>query len=371
MTWAEWGGLRYAVIRRVIFPVAASLAAFCRRRAGPLSLSDGRGMRVLVTGGAGYGGSHAVRLLSQAGHTVWVYDDLSQGHRGAVPAELLIEGGLNEENRLAREMRERQIDSVMHFAAYALVGESVVDPAKYYANNVVGTLHLLEAMRAAEVSKIVFSSTCATYGLPPSSPITEEMPQQPINPYGDTKLAIEKALHAYAHAYGIGYAALRYFNASGASPPGDIGEDHEPESHLIPIILQVALGHRQHVTIFGDDYQTPDGTCIRDYIHVDDLGRAHILALEQLEVGGELKLNLGTGKGASVLEVLEACRRVTGHDIPAVVGDRRPGDPPELVADSRLAQRQLGWAAEYNDVEQIIETAWNWHRTHPHGYGDR
>ena len=372
MTWADWGVLRYAVTRSGILPIAASLPTRDAVRASTRHpLSNVNRMRVLVTGGAGYVGSHAVRLLQQAGHEVCVFDNLSWGHRGAVAADALVEGNLDEEDRLAELMRERKIDSVMHFAAYALVGESVSDPAKYYANNVVGTLHLLAAMRAAGVTKIVFSSTCATYGLPPQSPITEDTPQHPINPYGDTKLTIEKVLSAYASAYGLGYAALRYFNAAGASPAGDIGEDHSPESHLIPLVLQVALGQRDHVTIFGDDYPTADGTCIRDYIHVDDLGRAHISALEQLEGGSELKLNLGTGRGASVLEIVEACRRVTGHEIKTVVGARRPGDPPELVADCRRAQQRLGWTAEYNDVERIIDTAWKWHQSHPHGFGDR
>lgn len=268
----------------------------------------------------------------------------------------------------------------MHFAAFALVGESVTDPAKYYHNNVVGSLTLLDAMVATGVEKIVFSSTTATYGEPETMPITEGVPQQPINPYGFTKLVIEHTLSDYAQAYGIAYAAFRYFNAAGASPAGDLGEDHDPETHLIPIVLQVALGQRQQITIFGDDYPTPDGTCIRDYVHVDDLGRAHVSALEHLRPGkgqpgkkqpGEgIQLNLGTGRGASVMEVIEAARRVTGHPIPAVVGERRPGDPPELVADSSLARQQLGWQPEYTDIESIVETAWRWHQSHPSGYAD-
>jgi UDP-glucose 4-epimerase len=265
-------------------------------------------------------------------------------------------------------LREKSIDAVMHFAAFALVGESMSDPASYYQNNVVGTLTLLDAMRTANVRRMVFSSTCATYGIPQSVPISEEHPQMPVNPYGFTKLAIERALHDYAHAYDLGFVALRYFNAAGASPDGDIGEDHTPESHLIPLLLQTALGQRKHVTIFGEDYPTADGTCIRDYIHVDDLGTAHIKALEQVAPGVQLKLNLGTGHGTSVRSAIGVSQRVTGRKIPTVVGDRRAGDPPELVADSRRAQRQLDWKPQYLDLEQIVETAWHWHHAHPHGY---
>ncbi|HEX6963118.1 MAG TPA: UDP-glucose 4-epimerase GalE, partial [Lacipirellula sp.] len=298
-------------------------------------------MKVLLTGGAGYVGSHAARLLQQAGHEVWVYDNLSNGHRGALRNLRFIEGDLMDGARLASAFRDCSIDAVMHFAAYAYVGESVTDPAKYYHNNIGGTLTLLDAMRATGVGRIVFSSTCATYGVPEIVPITESEKQAPINPYGFTKLAIEHALADYSKAYGIGYAALRYFNASGAAEDGSIGEDHKPETHLIPLILQVALGQRDEALVFGDDYPTPDGTCIRDYIHVDDLGRAHIAALERLESGTELKLNLGTGAGASVMEVIEACRRVTGHEIPHRVAPRRPGDPPQLVADASLARKTL------------------------------
>lgn len=325
-------------------------------------------MQILVTGGAGYVGSHAARLLERAGHSVWVYDNLSQGHRGAVPKGRLIEGDVGDRQRVESVLREKRIEAVMHFAAFALVGESVADPAKYYQNNVVASLSLLEAMRAAGVKQIVFSSTTATYGVPEQVPITEDERQEPINPYGFAKLVIEHALADYAHAYGFGYAALRYFNAAGASPEGDLGEDHDPESHLIPIVLSVALGQRDKITIFGDDYPTPDGTCIRDYIHVDDLGDAHVKALARLRSGEGLKLNLGTGQGYSVREVIDACRRVTGHAIPEVVGARRPGDPPELVADSRRAQAQLDWEPRYADINTIVETAWRWHKAHPRGY---
>ena len=258
----------------------------------------------------------------------------------------------------------------MHFAAFAAVGESMAEPAKYYQNNVVASLSLLEAMRPAGVGKIVFSSTTATYGVPERIPITEDEPQQPINPYGFGKLVIERALADYARAYGLAYAALRYFNAAGASPEGDLGEDHRPELHLIPIVLQVALGQRKQISIFGDDYPTPDGTCIRDYVHVDDLADAHLKALERLEQGRGLQLNLGTGRGHSVREVIEACRRVTGQPIPEEIALRRPGDPPELVADASKAQAVLGWRPRYMELEPIVETAWRWHSTHPQGFGD-
>ncbi|MCC9604941.1 UDP-glucose 4-epimerase GalE [Blastopirellula sp. JC732] len=327
-------------------------------------------MKVLVSGGAGYVGSHTARHLMRQGHDVWIYDNLSQGHRGAVPADRLIVGDLHDGPQLTSLMRELKIEAVMHFAASALVGESVTDPAKYYRNNIVATLSLLDSMRAADVRRIVFSSTCATYGEPDQMPITESTTQSPVNPYGFTKLCIEHALADYAHAYGFGYAALRYFNASGASPDGDIGEDHDPESHLIPIVLQVALGQREAISIFGDDYPTPDGTCIRDYIHVDDLATAHLTAMEKLEPGVALKLNLGTGEGVSVREVIQACRDVTGHAIPEKIAPRRPGDPPELVADASLALKQLGWRAKYLDIRKTVETAWKWHVAHPHGYAD-
>jgi len=325
---------------------------------------------VLITGGAGYIGSHTARLLQSDGYDVWVYDNLSTGHRAAAPAGKLIEGDLHETDRLAELMRNHQIDAVVHFAACALVGESVEDPEKYYRNNVVATHSLLTAMRAADVQRIVFSSTTATYGSPDRIPIREDESQQPINPYGFSKLVIERMLSDYAEAYGLRYAALRYFNAAGASPAGDLGEDHTPESHLIPIVLQVALGQRPRLTVFGDDYATPDGTCIRDYVHVDDLATAHRAALERLDQNPQIKLNLGTGRGASVLEILTACRQITGCEIPARVGPRRPGDPPELVADSSAARQQLDWQPQYTEIEAIIETAWNWHRCHPHGYAE-
>lgn len=327
-------------------------------------------MNVLLTGGAGYVGSHAARLLKEAGHEVWAYDNLSYGHRAAVPEGRLIEGDLLNGAHLASAFRDHKIDAVMHFAAFCYVGESVNEPAEYYQNNVVGTLSLLDAMRAAGVKRIVFSSTCATYGIPEAVPITEAEKQAPINPYGFTKLAIEWALRDYSTAYGFGYAALRYFNASGAAADGSIGEDHDPETHLIPLVLQVALGQREEILVFGDDYQTPDGTCIRDYIHVDDLATAHIAAMDRLEEGAGLCLNLGTGEGASVLEVVEACRQITGHEIPARIVDRRPGDPARLVADASLARDKLDWQPKHVGIAPIVDSAWAWHQANPNGYTD-
>jgi UDP-glucose-4-epimerase GalE len=327
-------------------------------------------MRVLVTGGAGYVGSHAAKLLAESEHSVVVVDNLAEGHRAAVGKLPLVVADLLDRKTIAGVIKENRIDAVMHFAAFAYVGVSVTEPAKYYQNNIVGTLALLDAMRETGINRIVFSSTCATYGIPERVPIPEDHPQQPINPYGFTKLAIERALADYAHAYGLGYAALRYFNASGAAGDGTIGEDHDPETHLIPLVLQVALGQREYVQIFGTDYPTPDGTCIRDYIHVDDLAAAHLAALEKLTPGMELKLNLGTGNGVSVQEVIDVCRSVTGHAIPTRAAPRRAGDPPELVADASLAKHVLGWEAKHKQVRSIVETAWAWHRKHPHGYGD-
>jgi UDP-glucose 4-epimerase len=325
-------------------------------------------MRILVTGGAGYVGSHCLRRLMAAGHDVVVYDNLWQGHRQAVPKGLLVEGDLNDEAKLTALMRDKKIEAVMHFAALALVGQSVQEPALYYKNNVAGSFHLLEAMRHAGVWRIVFSSTTATYGTPEKMPIAENTPQQPINPYGFSKLVVERMLNDYSAAYGFGFAALRYFNAAGAAPEGTIGEDHTPESHLIPIVLQVALGQRESISVFGDDYPTSDGTCIRDYVHVEDLATAHLAALERLQPGKSIKVNLGTGRGYSVREVIDACRKITGHPIPAVTAPRRPGDPPELIADARLATLLLDWHPQYTTIESIVQTAWRWHQAHPRGY---
>jgi UDP-glucose-4-epimerase GalE len=328
-------------------------------------------MRILVTGGAGYIGSHAVRLFLARGHDVWVYDNLVFGHRAAVLAERLIVADLAEPQRLDHVLVERRIEAVVHFAAFAFVGESVQQPAKYYQNNLVNALNLLEAVRRHKVGRFVFSSTCATYGVPEKVPITEDTPQRPINPYGQTKLAFERALADYAAAYGLGYAALRYFNAAGASPDGGIGEDHEPETHLVPLALQAVQGVRPPLTVFGTDYPTPDGTCVRDYVHVDDLAEAHLLALEKIAPGRGLCLNLGTGRGHSVREVVRACEEVTGQPVPLREGPRRAGDPPALVAAAGRANELLGWRPRYTELRAVVETAWNWHRTHPKGYADR
>ena len=326
-------------------------------------------MNVLITGGAGYIGSHAVRRFLAAGHGVVVLDNLDRGHRAAVPSAVPFEQiELARTDAVVDILRRHRIDAVCHFAALTYVGESVQQPLRYYENNVCGSLSLLKAMRTAGIGRLVFSSTAATYGEPAQMPIDETTPQEPINPYGFTKLAIEHALADYSHAYGLQYAALRYFNASGASDENPIGEDHEPETHLIPLVLQVALGQREKIRIFGEDYPTRDGTCIRDYIHVDDLAAAHVAALEKLRPGSQLKLNLGTGQGASVKEVIDASRRVTGHEIPAEIVPRRAGDPPQLVADASLANKILGWQPKYTDIEAIVASAWKWHREHPHGY---
>lgn len=326
-------------------------------------------MRVLVTGGAGYVGSHSAKLLVESGHDVLVIDNLAEGHRAAIGKSKFAHVDLLDRPRVAGLLKEHKIDAVMHFAAFAYVGVSVREPAVYYHNNIVGSLSLLDAMRDAGVDRIVFSSSCATYGVPERVPITEDHPQHPISPYGFTKLVIEQALADYSHAYGLGYAALRYFNASGAAADGMIGEDHDPETHLIPIVLQVALRQRDAVEIFGTDYPTPDGTCIRDYIHVDDLATAHVAALEKLRPGMRLKLNLGTGHGASVQEVIDLCGEVTGSAIATRAVSRREGDPPALVADASAAKRELGWQARYS-MREIIESAWTWHSKHPRGYGD-
>mgnify|MGYP001806777286 CR=1 FL=1 len=326
-------------------------------------------MRTLVTGGAGYIGSHTVRRLLAGGHEVTVYDNLSAGHRAAVPAGLLVEGDLRDGELLRRVMADRRIGAVVHFAASVNVGESVTDPAGYYANNVGGSISLLDACRAAGVSRFVFSSTCATYGTPRAVPITEGEEQLPINPYGNTKLAVERALADYAPAYGLGCCFFRYFNAAGASPDGTIGEDHRPETHLLPLAVAAAAGRRRPLDLFGTDYPTPDGTCVRDYVHVDDLADAHALALDRLTPGEVRAFNLGTGRGQSVRQVIRAVEAVTGLAVPFVERPRRAGDPPELVADASLVRREWGWVPRYREFERIVETAWNWHRTHPNGYG--
>jgi UDP-glucose-4-epimerase GalE len=318
---------------------------------------------VLVTGGAGYIGSHACKALARAGYRPVVFDDLSRGHREAVRWGPLVEGSLAERSKLAEALDQHRVSVVMHFAAYAYVGESVTDPALYYANNLDGSLTLLEAMREVGVDKIVFSSTCATYGTPAAQvPIRETMPQLPVNPYGETKLAIERALHWYGKAYGLRWVSLRYFNAAGADPECEIGERHEPETHLVPLVLEAALGDRPQIDIYGTDYPTPDGTAIRDYIHVQDLAEAHLHALEYLLAGGQsAALNLGTGRGHSVREVIRTAEAVSGKSIPCRETARRPGDPPVLVADPGLAAELLGWRAQVSDLDTIVRTALAWH----------
>lgn len=330
-------------------------------------------MAVLVLGGAGYIGSHAVRQLIERGERVVVADNLQSGHKDAVQEQAVFyEGDIRDENFLQKILQNEQVDAVMHFAANSLVGESMEQPLAYYDNNVFGMQRVLEAMVAHGVKHIVFSSTAATYGEPEQVPITEEMPTNPSNPYGETKLAMEKMIHWAEAAHDLRYVALRYFNVAGATPSGVIGEDHDPETHLVPIILQTALGQRESITIFGEDYDTADGTCIRDYVHVEDLIAAHLLALDYLREGGKSDIfNLGSSKGFSVKEMVEAARRVTGHPIPAKIGARRPGDPSTLIASSKKARKRLGWNPQRTDIETIIRDAWNWHQQHPDGYASK
>jgi len=328
-------------------------------------------MAILVTGGAGYIGSHTVAELLEAKEEVVIIDNLQKGHKQAVLGGAFYEGDLRDEAFLDKVFKENDIEAVVHFAADSLVGESVKDPLKYYNNNVVSTLKLLTKMNEYNLKKIVFSSTAATYGEPENIPILETDRTFPTNPYGETKLAVEKALKWADNAYGIKYISLRYFNAAGAHLSGKIGEDHNPETHLIPLVLQAALGKRDSISIFGTDYNTPDGTCIRDYIHVIDLAQAHILALKKLAESGESGIyNLGNGKGFSVKEVIELARKITGVNIKAVETARREGDPAVLVASSERARKELGWNPKYDKLETIIETAWNWHKNNPDGFKD-
>lgn len=326
-------------------------------------------MAVLVCGGAGYIGSHMVAELLEKGEEVVVLDNFQKGHEAAVLGGKLYKGDLRDKEILDKIFTENDIESVIDFAADSLVGESMTNPLKYFENNVGSVISLLQAMSKHDVKYIVFSSTAATYGEAENIPILEDDRTLPTNPYGESKLMVEKVLKWCEVAYGIKYTALRYFNVAGAHISGKIGEDHKPETHLIPIILQVALGQRDKIMIFGDDYPTEDGTCIRDYIHVTDLANAHLLALDRLRNGGESKIyNLGNGMGFSVKEVIEAARRVTGREIKAEVAPRRAGDPAVLIASSEKAIKELGWKPKYNDLEVIIETAWNWHKNHPNGY---
>ncbi len=329
-------------------------------------------MNILVTGGAGYIGSHAVKALVQAGHNVVVIDNLFRGHRAAVTQGVpLIVKDLEDWQHTARVLRTNKIDCVIHFAALAYVGESVDDPLWYYQNNTASAIATLQAMHEEGVQKIVFSSTCATYGEPDENqiPINESCTQSPINPYGRSKLMVEEILTDYAAANPeFAYAALRYFNVAGCAVDGQIGEDHRPETHLIPIILQAALGQRDKVTIFGTDYDTPDGTCVRDYVHVEDLVSAHILAMDRLKPGSPLKYNIGIGRGYSVREIIDAVERVTGTKLNIVEGERRPGDPPKLFADSSRIQSDLGWSPKHTEIDDIIASAWQWFQNNPDGY---
>ena len=323
-------------------------------------------MNVFVTGGAGYIGSVCVEELLDAGHDVTVYDNLTEGHRSAVDSRaVFVHARLGDKDNINEAVRDAKPSAIIHFAANALVGESMTDPAKYFRNNVCNGLKLLEAARSANVKKFVFSSTCATYGPPDRIPMTEDLPQRPINPYGESKLMFEKILNWYRQIFGLEFVAFRYFNAAGASE--QFGEHHRIETHLIPNVLKVALGQATHCDIYGTDYPTPDGTCIRDYIHIIDLAQAHIQALEP---GKQGFYNLGNGDGYSVRQVIETCEKVTGTKIKTVEKPRRPGDPPRLIASAEKAIRELGWKPHYPKLDQIVGTAWEWHRKHPTGYPD-
>lgn len=329
-------------------------------------------MKLLVTGGAGYIGSHTVRALLTAGYEVIVLDNFSRGHRSAIPPEVPYIAMDIANPEVENILKEHKIEGVMHFAAHSQVGESMVHPSIYYENNVVGSYRLIEAARRAGVRHFVFSSTAALYGEPDRIPIIETASLAPTNVYGRTKLMIEQILKDYSDSYGMHYVALRYFNAAGADESGVIGEDHTPETHLIPLVLATALGQRKEITVFGTDYDTADGTCIRDYIHVNDLAQAHVLAMKYLKEGGNsIAFNLGSGHGFSVKEIIETAKRVTGIDFPVSYGSRRAGDPSVLIASSDLIKRLLGWNPQYSNVDKIIGDAWQWHQQHPYGYGDR
>jgi len=325
----------------------------------------------MVAGGAGYIGSHCLWLLRQRGYDAFAYDNLAEGHRGAVLDADLVVGSLSDTDLLTRTLRDRGVEAVFHFAASCYVGVSVDNPASYYDNNVATTLNLLDAMRASDVNRFIFSSTCATYGNPVQEYMDETHPQWPINPYGWTKFMVERILADYDSAYGLRHVALRYFNAAGAHPEGSIGEHHDPETHLIPLVIHAAQGRRSDIKVFGDDYDTPDGTCIRDYIHILDLSEAHILGLEHLRAGKPSgAFNLGNGAGYSVMEVIRMVEEVTGKPIQRDVQGRRVGDPPRLVGNSAHAQEVLGWTQQYGDLRTIIETAWRWHSEHPDGFSE-
>jgi UDP-glucose 4-epimerase len=324
-------------------------------------------MRLLVTGGAGYVGSITIEALLEAGHVVVAVDDLRMGHRAAVHEDAaFVQGDIGDASLVARVVKEHRVEAIVHFAAASLVGESMRDPHRYFAANTVTSLALLRAAAESGVQRIVFSSTAALYGTPASTPIKEDAPLVPESVYGETKLQIERSMTWLARTTGLASVSLRYFNAAGASTVR--GEDHRPESHLIPIVLQVALGQRESVEVFGDDYPTRDGTAVRDYVHVLDLADAHVRALDALESGRAKAFNLGNGEGASVKEVLDTARRITGREIPARTAPRRAGDPPTLVADATLARRELGWAPKRASLDEIVESAWAWHQSHPRGY---
>jgi UDP-glucose 4-epimerase len=330
-------------------------------------------MSILVLGGAGYIGSHAVYQLLDEGYDTVVVDNLQTGHKGAIhPKARFYQGDIRDKDFLREVFTTEKVDAVLHFAAYSLVGESMEKPLEYFRNNVYGTQVLLEVMNDFNVKHIVFSSTAATYGEQEQTPITEEMQTNPTNAYGETKLTMEKLMKWCDTAYGMNYVSLRYFNVAGARSTGEIGEDHHPETHLIPVVLQVALGQRESISIFGEDYPTKDGTCIRDYIHVEDLIDAHILALKYLQNGGESNIfNLGSSNGFSVKEIVEAARAVTGHELPAKIAPKRSGDPSTLIASSEKAGRILGWRPKRTSIQNIITDAWKWHQAHPNGYGDK
>ncbi len=330
-------------------------------------------MNILVTGGAGYVGGFAARHMQAAGHEVVVLDNLSEGHRPAAPDGTLVEGEIADGDVVRALLREREIEAVVHFAASCYVGESMSDPRSYWRNNVAGSLSLLEAMTDCRVRRMVFSSTCAVYGDTAAMPLDENAPVRPESTYALTKHTIEQMIRDFSRAYGLCYAVLRYFNASGASADGAYGEGHVPETHLIPVVLQTLLGQRDEVRLFGDDYDTPDGTCIRDYVHVEDLAQAHERVLEQLPAEGEprgLLYNLGSGNGSSVREVIQAAERVTGQKVPCSVAEPRPGDTARLVAASGRARHELGWTPRYETIDEVVATAWEWHRLHPSGYPD-
>jgi UDP-glucose 4-epimerase len=326
-------------------------------------------MNICVIGGAGYIGSHAVKLLLSKGHTVTCIDNLTNGHRAAVdPKAHFYATDLALTAQIIAIFQKEKIEAVMHFAASAYVGESVTDPRKYYRNNVSNTVSMLDAMHACNIKKLVFSSTCATYGMPASMPIVEDMPQNPINPYGDSKLMVEHILKDTAKAEGLAFAAPRYFNVAGCAPDGSIGEDHQPETHIIPVLLNVVLGKKSHMDLYGTDYPTKDGTCIRDYIHVWDLVEAHLVLLENLQPGKGLFYNLGVGKGYSNREIIDSVERVTGKKIPIKEAPRRPGDPPELYANPAKIKNELGWSAKFTTLDDIVKTAWSWFSKNPNGY---